>query len=173
MLWMLRRIAATSTGRWGRRSTLVISTTSALRNIRGYLSGLSSPSVTLSNATLWCSPTSNSAGQTRLPTFSTSSKSSAEGSSRCCSNFRPPLTMAASRWQALPVVMGTTGMPTVSKRSASSWVVMSPSSTAMLSSRAKAGRDRSSRAVFPAPGLLIRLRQSRSQLWKCSLLCSA
>ena len=67
------------------------------RNITGYLSGLSSPSVILNKATLRCSPTSNSAGQTKLPTFSTQSKSKPLGSNRCCSRRNPPATMAASR----------------------------------------------------------------------------
>ena len=40
------------------------------RNISGYLSGLSSPSVTEETITRASSPTRNSAGQTRLPTFS-------------------------------------------------------------------------------------------------------
>ena len=39
----------------------------------GYFSGLSWPSVTEMITTLACSPRSNSAGQTRLPTFSTNS----------------------------------------------------------------------------------------------------
>ena len=84
-----------------------MSTQSASRNITGYLRGLSSPSVTLSSATLRCSPTANSAGQTRLPTFSTQSRSSEAGSRRWRSSFKPPLTIAASRWQARPVVIGT------------------------------------------------------------------
>ena len=42
----------------------------------GYLSGLSAPSVTEMTTTLLCSPRSNSAGQTRLPTFSMNSSDS-------------------------------------------------------------------------------------------------
>ena len=47
---------------------------SAARNMSGYLSGLSSPSVTDRMTTLCASPRSNAAGQTRLPTFSISSR---------------------------------------------------------------------------------------------------
>ena len=42
----------------------------------GYLAGLSCPSMTLSTASRSCSPMSNSAGHTRLPTFSTKTRSS-------------------------------------------------------------------------------------------------
>ena len=170
---MFASIASICTGRYGSRSVLVISTQSASRNITGYFKGLSSPSVTLSSATLRCSPTSNSAGHTRLPTFSTQSTSRLEGSRRCRSSFRPPLTIAASRWQARPVVMGTTGIPTASRRSASSWVVISPSRTAILSWFERHAKVRSNRDVLPAPGLLITLRQSSFQASKCSRLCSA
>src|ERR1700733_3695619 len=44
--------------------------TSAARNMCGYFSGLSSPSVTERITTLARSPRSNIAGQTRFPTFS-------------------------------------------------------------------------------------------------------
>ena len=49
---------------------MLTSTRSAERNIRGYLRGFSSPSVTEKTITLASSPTLNSAGQTRFPTFS-------------------------------------------------------------------------------------------------------
>src|SRR5690606_34874860 len=64
----VQRPASKST--WGSRSTLVSSIRSAARNICGYLSGLSAPSVTDMITTFARSPRSNSAGQTRLPTFS-------------------------------------------------------------------------------------------------------
>jgi hypothetical protein len=65
---------ATSNVRCGSRSVLVSSIRSLAANMFGYLSGLSSPSVTERITTLCASPRSNSAGQTRLPTFSISSR---------------------------------------------------------------------------------------------------
>ena len=64
-----------SKSRCGSRSILLITTSSQVRNISGYLSGLSSPSVTEETITRASSPTRNSAGQTRLPTFSITSRS--------------------------------------------------------------------------------------------------
>ena len=65
--------AATSKSRCGSRSDLLSSIRSAAANMSGYLSGLSSPSVTENTTTLCASPRSNAAGQTRLPTFSMNS----------------------------------------------------------------------------------------------------
>src|SRR5271165_1838874 len=62
-----------SKSRCGRRSALLSSMRSAVTNMSGYLSGLSSPSVTESTTTLRASPRSKAAGQTRLPTFSMNS----------------------------------------------------------------------------------------------------
>ena len=59
----------------GSRSILFTTTSSQVRNMSGYLSGLSSPSVTEHTIALASSPTRNSAGQTRLPTFSMISRS--------------------------------------------------------------------------------------------------
>ena len=56
-------------------STLLITTASADLNSAGYLSGLSSPSVTESSASRSLSPRSKAVGHTRLPTFSISSSS--------------------------------------------------------------------------------------------------
>jgi hypothetical protein len=82
-------------------------------NICGYFRGLSWPSVTESSTTRCCSPRSNRAGQTRLPTFSTNSNEPASGSSvpsaRC--------SMAASRWHPAPVLICTTGAPAALIRS--------------------------------------------------------
>ncbi len=58
------------------RSILLTTTSSQARNISGYLSGLSSPSATDETMIRASSPTRNSAGQTRLPTFSMISRSS-------------------------------------------------------------------------------------------------
>ena len=57
------------------RSSLLTSTRSQVRNMSGYFSGLSSPSVTEETITRASSPTWNSAGHTRLPTFSMMSRS--------------------------------------------------------------------------------------------------
>ena len=48
----------------------------------GYLSGLSAPSVTDMTTTRAASPRSNSAGQTRLPTFSTTTTEPGAGRER-------------------------------------------------------------------------------------------
>ena len=60
---------------------LFSSISSAAANMSGYLSGLSSPSVTDSTTTLCASPRSKAAGQTRLPTFSMNSRLPGAGSS--------------------------------------------------------------------------------------------
>ena len=60
---------------------MLSSTSSQARNISGYLSGLSSPSATEETITRASSPIRNSAGQTRLPTFSTISRSSSSSGS--------------------------------------------------------------------------------------------
>ena len=83
--------------RYGNKSTLVIKTKSASRNITGYFRGLSSPSVILKSATLKCSPISNSAGQTKLPTFSTNKMSNKEGLIFVSKILNPPLTIFASK----------------------------------------------------------------------------
>src|SRR5829696_2003342 len=95
----------------------------------GYFSGLSSPSVTEDTITRASSPMRNSAGQTRLPTFSTTSRSSsASGSSG-----RALRTMLASRWHSPPkplsVLSWVTGTWRPARRSASRLPCTSPSST--------------------------------------------
>src|SRR5262249_40877512 len=68
--WMLFRAAAASNPTTVARSIFVIRATSAVLKIVGYLSGLSSPSVTENITTRMSSPRSKLAGQTRFPTFS-------------------------------------------------------------------------------------------------------
>ena len=68
-------------------------TSSQARNISGYLSGFSSPSVTEVTITRVSSPTLNSAGQTRLPTFSMISRSMSSSGSEGTAER----TMLASR----------------------------------------------------------------------------
>ncbi len=92
----------------------------------GYLSGLSSPSVTESTTKRMLSPRSYDAGHTRLPTFSMKRKSrpsSAQPSSAVS-------TMAASRWHTVPVVICRTGAPLRASRAASFSVARSPTSAA-------------------------------------------
>src|SRR5439155_369258 len=88
---------------------------SAARNICGYLSGLSWPSVTDMITTFARSPRSNMAGHTRLPTFSISRIEPGLGSS----TLRPRATMSASRWQPAPVLIWTTLHPVARIRSGS------------------------------------------------------
>ena len=77
---------------------MLISTSSQVRYMSGYLSGLSSPSVIAATITRTSSPTRNSAGQTRLPTFSITSRSiSASGTDGSAER-----TMLASRWHSPP-----------------------------------------------------------------------
>src|SRR5690606_9359527 len=147
----VQRPASKST--WGSRSTLVSSIRSAARNICGYLSGLSAPSVTDMITTFARSPRSNSAGQTRLPTFSIITTEPSGGpSSRI-----PRATMSASRWQPLPVLICTAAQPVARIRSASRPLAWSPSTTDTASSPPTSRMVRSSSVVLPAPGELIRL----------------
>src|SRR5215212_8200549 len=106
--------------------------------------------------TLASSPTLNSAGQTRFPTFSIIKTSmSCSGSSE-----RPERTMFASRWHSPPkpgsVFTCTNGTWKRASRSASSVVCTSPSKIPRRSLPRKRSSVRSSNAVFPAPGELIK-----------------
>src|SRR6185436_14017261 len=73
---MFARACARSKSPAPRRSSLVRTATSDELKMVGYLSGLSSPSVTEKSTALSASPRSNEAGQTRFPTFSMKRKSS-------------------------------------------------------------------------------------------------
>src|SRR3954451_10472726 len=155
------------TSTYGSRSILLITTRSATENIYGYLSGLSSPSVTDATTTLAASPRSNSAGQTRLPPFSTKTRDPRAG--RSSSSARA--SMSASRWQPAPVLIWTTGAPALRIRSASRRVSCSPSTTAIGRLDASSVIVRCSRDVLPEPGELMRLRAtmpcsaSQARLW--------
>src|ERR1700741_114562 len=63
--------ASKSKSTYGDKSIFVTIIRSDEAKIFGYFRGLSSPSVTESITTLFLSPRSKSAGQTRFPTFST------------------------------------------------------------------------------------------------------
>src|SRR5205814_180890 len=91
--WTRARHRSRSNATCGARSILLSSTSPAARNMWGYFVGLSSPSGTEATTTLTASPRSNSAGQTRLPTFSIRTTAPAGGSS----SSRARATMAASR----------------------------------------------------------------------------
>jgi hypothetical protein len=66
--------------------------------MRGYLRGFSSPSVIEQTMARASSPTRNSAGHTRFPTFSITSRSiSSSGSDGSAER-----TMLASRWHSPP-----------------------------------------------------------------------
>ena len=83
----------------GRASILLTRTTLHFVKTSGYLSGLSSPSGTERMTTFSAEPVSNSAGHTRLPTFSrnTTSRSSVPISRM------PWRDISASRWHMPPV----------------------------------------------------------------------
>src|SRR5215210_7081688 len=105
--------------------------------------------------TLASSPTLNSAGHTRFPTFSMMRTSiSSSGSSET-----PERTMFASRWHSPPkpgsVFTCTSGTWKRARRSASSVVCTSPSRTPRRSLARRRSSVCSSRAVLPAPGELI------------------
>jgi len=61
--------------KYGATSILLTSSTSQIENMSGYFSGLSSPSGTERIMAFFTAPVSNSAGQTRLPTFSRMARS--------------------------------------------------------------------------------------------------
>src|SRR3954468_69819 len=156
-------------GRYGSRSILVIRTRSALRNITGYLSGLSSPSVTERATTFSAWPRSKTAGQTRLPTFSITKRSRPRQSPRLWSAL---WASPASRGQAVPVVSETAGMPALRKRSALLSVARSPL-IAPMRSQLRAPAVASSTAVLPEPGEPMRLIAKTPASSKCSRLCRA
>src|SRR5208337_3428498 len=146
-------IFSTSTSRNGRRSILLIISAADSWNMSGYFNGLSCPSAILRIITFMSSPTWNSAGQTRLPTFSITRRSS-------LSSGRSGITsviMLASRWQAPPVFICTRGTPRRFILTASSVPVISPSITPIFRSRFSPAMVASRSDVFPAPGELIRL----------------
>ena len=140
-----------SKSRWGSRSTLFTTTTSTARNITGYLSGFSSLSVPRRPC---CSsaPTSNSAGQTRLPTFSISTRSSASS----CSASRP------SNHRGVEVALAAEPVRRCSRRRSAAprpparrrrgVVAMSPSRTPIRANHRARRNVALDMVVLPAPG---------------------
>src|SRR3712207_3656167 len=123
--------------------------------------------------TLVSSPTLNSAGHTRFPTFSIIRTSTlSRGSSE-----RPERTMFASRWHSPPkpgsVLTCTSGTWKRARRSASRVVCTSPSRTPRRSLPRMRSSVRSRSAVLPAPGELIMLIAYVPARSNCSLLAWA
>ncbi len=148
-----RRTRPTSNVTYGNRSVFVITSRSEVLKTSGYLSGFSSPSVTLSRATRASSPSGTSAGQTRFPTFSTRrSRVSDRSISR-----RTDRSRDGWMWQAECVLICRTWTPCFRIRSASISVSMSPSTTATPPFPSKRTRSASISVVFPEPGEEIRL----------------
>ncbi len=124
-------------------------------NMRGYLSGLSSPSGTLRIMAFFTAPVSNSAGHTRLPTFSMITRSRF-AKSKASSPF---ITIPASRWQNPPVLIWTAGMPASAIFSASTMESMSASSTPIRNLFLRCSMVLRISVVLPAPGELMRFRR--------------
>src|SRR4051794_33646035 len=160
---------STSKSTYGSRSVLVSTTRSAVANMCGYFSGFSSPSGVETTTTRTSSPRSNSAGQTRLPTFSTTTSAPAGGSSATS----PRATIPASRWQPAPVFTCTARAPAARMRSASTVVSWSPSRTTIGRSACRSAIVRSSSVVFPDPGELMRLTMTAPRARRRARLSSA
>ena len=135
----------------------------------GYLSGLSAPSVTEMTTTLLCSPRSNSAGHTRLPTFSMNSNDRGcriERLERAADHLRVEMTPRArvDLYRARSGGADTFGVEqrflvTFDHRHRP----MAPSSRIV----------RSSRVVLPAPGELVTLNARISRSASHCRFCSA
>ena len=156
------RHLSTSKSTCGSRSILFSTTSSHARNISGYFSGLSSPSVTEATITRASSPTRNSAGQTRLPTFSITSRSISssgiDGSARA-HHVRVQVALAAEALRRSAAA--SPGTCSEASRSASSEPCTSPSSTpARTPPRSRS--TRSSSAVLPAPGRAHQVRDGHA-----------
>ena len=127
-----------------------------MENINGYFNGLSSPSGTLKIMALFTAPVSNSAGQTRLPTFSRMARST----SFVPRLSIPCLVISASRWHMPPVWIWIAFAPVCAIVSASTSESMSASMTPMRISSFNAPIVRTSVVVFPDPGEDIRFRRN-------------
>ena len=128
-----------------------------MENIRGYFRGLSWPSGTLKIMAFLQLPVSNSAGQTRLPTFSRITRS--RFSSGTLS--RPWRVISASRWHMPPVWSWMEGMPVASLiLRASTSLSISASITAMRSLSFSRPMVRMRVVVLPLPGEDMRFRRN-------------
>ena len=132
-----------SKSKYGRTSILLTIIAPQVWKMSGYLSGLSCPSGTERIIRFRCAPVSNSAGQTRLPTFSRMTRSSPAASS-CCS---PSRVILASRWHMPPVCSWMTFAPVRETVSASTSESISASITPTRSCRCSSGSRRRSVVV--------------------------
>ena len=131
-------------------------TTSQIENINGYFKGLSSPSGTERIMAFFVLPVSNSAGQTRLPTFSSTTKSRS-----FVPNSRIPcLVMSASRWHIPPVWIWMARTPVSLIACASTSESISASMTPIFISSLSMEIVRFNVVVFPAPGEDIRFNKN-------------
>ena len=118
---------------------------------------MSSPSGTDRIIALLDAPVSNSAGQTRLPTFSRMAMST----SSVPSASRPWRVISAVRWHIPPVCSCTAFAPAFCTVCASTSESISASIMPMRSSSFSASIVRTSVVVFPLPGEDMRLRRKR------------
>ena len=145
-----------SKSKYGITSILFTSTISHTWNISGYFSGLSWPSGTDKIMAFFTAPVSNSAGQTRLPTFSRIAKSM----SPVPRPSNPCRVISASRWHIPPVCSWIDFAPVPAMARASTSESMSASITPMRSSSLRAAMVLRSVVVLPDPGALIRLSRN-------------
>ena len=151
---MYSRHFSRSKSKYGWTSILLMTTTSQMENISGYFSGLSSPSGTDKIIALHTAPVSNSAGQTRFPTFSRMTRS-APPRSTLSSPWR---VISASRWHIPPVCSWMEGIPVAAWIfTASTSLSMSASITATRILSFSRLMVRISVVVLPLPGEDIRL----------------
>ena len=161
--------ASRSKSKYGMTSILFMSSTSQMENISGYLSGLSSPSGTDRIIAFLTEPVSNSAGQTRLPTFSRMARST----SSTPRPSSPCFVMPASRWHMPPVCSWMTFAPVFSMVAASTSESMSASMTPMRNSSFSAAMVALRVVVLPLPGEDMRLRRKVRSRLSCSRTRSA
>ncbi len=144
----LRTSRSRSKSKQGSTSVLPTASRSQAWYMSGYLSGLSSPSGTERRVMCRTAPVSNSAGQTRLPTFSRTMRSK-------CSLPKPRSpcrVMSASRWHIPPVWSCTAGTPSREIASASTDESMSASMTPQRTLPARCGASALRSVVLPEPG---------------------
>ena len=150
---------STSKSRCWSRSTLLMTTSSQARNMSGYFSGLSSPSVTEQTMIRESSPMRNSAGQTRLPTFSTMStsmSSSGDGRQRGAHHVGVEMALAAEAVVGVELHDRDVQRPTGGRRRSCPGRRPRARRRAVPSS-ARPSSALSSSVVLPAPGALMRL----------------
>ena len=146
-----------------------MSATSQTENISGYFRGLSSPSGTERIITFRHAPVSNSAGHTRLPTFSntTKSKSPAPNSKSPC------LVIDASKWHIPPVCSCMERAPASVIACASTSESISASITPIFISSASIEIVLFNIVVLPAPGDDIRFSRNVPSSFNSCLSFSA